>query len=65
MESFFASMKKEELYRKNYHSVAEFKECVKNYIDFYNIKRPHSTLKYKSPNDYEALYFNKQELNTK
>ena len=56
MESFFASLKREELYRRNYHSVEEFKECVRKYIDFYNMERPHSTLGYKAPNTYEALY---------
>ncbi len=60
MESFFSSLKREELYRSNYHSVEEFKGCVKKYMDFYNMERPHSTLKYKSPNAYEALYHDKQ-----
>ncbi|MEG0835113.1 MAG: IS3 family transposase [Christensenellaceae bacterium] len=54
MESFFSSMKKEELYRRNYHSVAEFKRCVFDYIASYNNKRPHVTLHYKTPNAYEA-----------
>ena len=43
MESFFASLKREELYRRNYHPVKEFKECVRKYIDSYNMERPHST----------------------
>ena len=60
MESFFSSLKKEELYRRNYHSITEFKECVQKYIDFYNTERPHSTLDYKTPNAYEALYFARQ-----
>lgn len=60
MESFFSSLKREELYRSNYHSVEEFKESVKKYMDFYNMERPHSTLGYKSPNTYEALYHDKQ-----
>lgn len=60
MESFFSSLKREELYRSNYHSVEEFKECVKKYMDFYNMERPHSTLGYKAPNAYEALYYARQ-----
>ena len=60
MESFFSSLKREELYRSNYHSVEEFKESVKKYMDFYNMERPHSTLGYKSPSTYEALYHDKQ-----
>ncbi len=57
MESFFGSMKKEELYRRNYHSVDEFKNCVGKYLDFYNNERPHTTLQYKTPNAYESSYF--------
>lgn len=56
MESFFASLKREELYRHIYHSVREFKECVGKYISFYNTKRPHSTLAYKTPDKFESLY---------
>lgn len=57
MESFFSSMKKEELYRTNYHSEAELKERIYNYITFYNSKRPHSTLYYKTPNSYEKTFY--------
>jgi transposase InsO family protein len=59
MESFFSSMKKEELYRTNYHSVDEFKERINKYIEFYNIERPHVTLAYKTPNTYECTFYNK------
>lgn len=44
MESFFSSMKKEELYRTNYHSINEFKGRIQKYIEFYNTERPHATL---------------------
>ena len=57
MESFFSSLKKEELYRRNYHSVEEFKACVDKYIEFYNMERPHHTLGYKTPNAYESMVF--------
>jgi transposase InsO family protein len=60
MESFFSSMKREELYRKDYHSVQEFKESLSRYIDFYNIERPHTTLNYKSPNAHERLYYERK-----
>jgi transposase InsO family protein len=52
-------MKKEELYRTNYHSVDEFKERINKYIEFYNIERPHVTLAYKTPNTYECSFYNK------
>ena len=60
MESFFSSMKKEELYRTNYHSVNEFKGQVKHYVDFYNIERPHVAAGYKTPNAYEHLYYERE-----
>lgn len=56
MESFFASMKREELYRTKYRSEREFKEAVGSYIEFYNDKRPHAKLKYKTPNQKDAEY---------
>ncbi|MBU5627675.1 IS3 family transposase [Oscillibacter sp. MSJ-2] len=52
-EAFFASFKKEELYRTNYHSEAEFRRRVLDYMDFYNNGRPHRTLHYKTPNRVE------------
>ena len=61
MESFFSSMKKEELYRTNYHSETEFKERVQKYIVFYNTERPHSTLNYKTPTAYEYQYYEQRK----
>ncbi len=55
-ESFFASMKREEIYRTQYKSEHQFRESIDHYIDFYNTQRPHSTLAYKTPDKFEALY---------
>lgn len=55
-ESFFASFKKEELYRKNYSSEKEFKQGVDSYIIFYNQQRPHRTLKNQTPEQVEAAF---------
>lgn len=52
-ESFFSSMKREELYRRHYRSLAEFERSVAAYIQFYNAKRPHRSLNYKCPNEVE------------
>lgn len=52
-ESFFSCMKREELYRRDYRSVAEFRKGVDDYISFYNTKRPHRTLNFKSPEQME------------
>ena len=56
METFFSSMKQEELYRYNYRSEREFRAAVDRYIDFYNTKRPHKTLHYKTPVQKEENY---------
>ncbi|MBQ7340821.1 MAG: IS3 family transposase [Oscillospiraceae bacterium] len=56
VESFFASMKKEELYRTKYRSEAEFRTAVDEYILFYNNKRPHGNAQYKTPLEKEEEY---------
>lgn len=56
MESFFSFMKREEIYRTHYKSEQQFAKSVDNYIEFYNTQRPHSTLNYKTPDQFEALY---------
>ena len=61
MESFFSTLKKEELYRTEYRSIDECKERLKEYIDFYNTKRPHSTLRYKTPEAYEEQYLEERD----
>ena len=56
MESFFSSMKREELYRTKYRSESDFRNAVEKYIIFYNTKRPHKKLKYKTPLQKEDEY---------
>jgi len=56
-ESFFALLKREELYRRNYRSERESRESVDNYIQFYNIRRPHRANRYKSPEQLEMEYY--------
>jgi len=55
-EAFFSFMKKEELYRTDYKSEREFRESVDEYMDFYNIKRPHRTLSHKTPDGFELQH---------
>lgn len=55
-ESFFATFKKEEAYRKNYTSEADFKWRVDYYIEFYNTQRPHHTLKNLTPCQVEDVF---------
>lgn len=56
-ESFFSSLKREELYRYKYPTVAEFKRSVDKYINFFNSERSHKTLKYKTLNAYEKNFW--------
>ncbi len=60
MESFFKSLKTEKLYRTEFRSEREFRIAVKEYIEFYNEKRPHSVLRYRTPNRCEEAYIRKQ-----
>lgn len=55
-ESFFRSMKTEELYRYKFGSEREFRKAVVEYIDRYNNQRPHTYLGYLTPTRYEQLY---------
>ena len=57
VESFFASLKKEKIYRRKYDTIEEVKKDVFWYIEiFYNRKRRHSTLKYMTPIEYLHKY---------
>lgn len=59
VESFFSSLKREELYRSKYRSDKEFKQGVDDYMAFYNTQRPHSNNNYRTPDAKEAEYFSK------
>ena len=56
IESFFSSLKREELYRREYTSEQAFREGVTQYINFYNNARPHGSMGYKTPAQLEQAY---------
>lgn len=57
MECFFKYLKKEEVKRRKYSSLAELKISLFKYIDgFYNSIRPHSHNGGLSPNEWEARF---------
>jgi putative transposase len=53
MESFFHSMKCEELYGKTFHTEQQLRQTLSSYIRFYNEQRLHSSLQYLPPVVYE------------
>jgi len=56
VESFFASLKKERIYRSKYNTEDQLKRIVFEYIEtWYNTKRRHSSLGYRSPRQFKQL----------
>lgn len=54
-ERLWKSVKYEEVYLKSYGTVQEAREGLRSYFDFYNNRRPHQSLNYKTPAE---IYFN-------
>lgn len=54
IERLWRSVKYEEVYLKAYDSVAEARASIGRYLDFYNRKRPHSSLDAQTP---DQAYF--------
>ncbi|MDY6933279.1 MAG: IS3 family transposase, partial [Spirochaetota bacterium] len=54
-ESFFSTLKMEEVFHKRYKTRDEARLAIFEYISvFYNRQRIHSFLDYKSPEEYES-----------
>lgn len=56
-EVFFRTLKQEELYRTVYRSENHLRKALSEYILFYNEKRPHKYLRYRTPNKTEADFY--------
>jgi len=55
IESFFKTLKKEEIYFKNYQTLEDVLKNLPNFIEeVYNKKRMHSSLGYRSPQEFEC-----------
>ncbi len=60
VESFFATLKTEEVDGASYQTRQQAKTSIFSYLEgFYNSKRRHSSLGYLSPNDFERVHFAK------
>ena len=58
VESFFATLKTEEVEGAGYETRQQAKTSIFSYLEgFYNSKRRHSSLGYLSPDDFERLHF--------
>ncbi len=62
IERFWRSLKQEKIYRYDLKTVAEAKEAIRAYIDFYNNRRPHQSLDYQTPTE---VHFKKAQDESK
>ena len=60
VESFFATLKTEEVDGASYQTRQQAKTSIFSYLEgFYNTRRRHSSLDYLSPDDFERVHFAK------
>ena len=52
IDRFWRSIKYEEIYLHDYHSVRAARRGIDRYIDFYNSRRPHSALDRSTPDEF-------------
>ena len=64
MESFWHSLKVEEVHGRNYATREEATRAVVTYVEaFYNCERRHSSINYLSPRQFEKQFYEQQNLN--
>ena len=56
-ESFFRTIKAEEIHRQFYQTADDLYASIDEYIEFFNYKRPHQKLGYRTPAQVEEVYF--------
>lgn len=57
IERFWRSFKREEFYLNEYQSVKDLRKAISAYIEFYNQRRRHQSLDYKTP---AMIYFERE-----
>lgn len=60
MESFFVSLKVEETHRYRYANISDLTALLRDYISFYNDKRPHFSVGNGTPVQAEDKYYKEQ-----
>jgi putative transposase len=61
-ESFFATLKREEVYLHDYQTFADAEANLERFLDdVYNHKRLHSSLGYRPPSEFEACWIDERE----
>ena len=61
IERLWRSLKYEEIYLSEYNSVKECKLSIKKYFEFYNEKRFHQSLEYKTPDEVYYEFHNQKK----
>jgi len=57
IESFLKTLKTQEVYLNEYADIGEAEQNIRAFVDeVYNIKRLHSSLGYRSPDEFEQSY---------
>jgi putative transposase len=59
VERLWRSVKYEQIYLHAYETVSDVRDALSRYFDFYNRRRPHSSLAAQTP---DTVYFNSQPL---
>jgi putative transposase len=59
IERFWKTLKYEEVYLRAYDTVSETRASITRYVEFYNARRPHSSIEDRTPDE---AYFELQEL---
>jgi putative transposase len=59
VERLWRSVKYEEIYLHGYETVREVRDALANYFSFYNARRPHQSLEYRTPDE---VYFGAGEM---
>ena len=57
VKTFFASLKRDEIYQNIYDDINDLNTAVEEYINFFNNERPHQRLCFKTPRQVEDGYF--------